>query len=159
LTSSTSKENLMTLDPTARKRILVVANNTCPCESLHQEIRSRSGDGNSEVLIVAPALNKRIRHYVSDTGEAVAEAELRLARAVESLDASGLEASGVVGDADPVQAIEDEVERFPPDEIILSTWPPEHSNWLEKDLVEKARERFDAPVTHLVSNYGLEAAT
>jgi len=59
----------MTLDPTARKRILVVANNTCPCESLHQEIRSRSGDGNSEVLIVAPALNKRIRHYVSDTGE------------------------------------------------------------------------------------------
>ncbi len=148
----------MTAEPTDPKRILVVANNTCPCETLHEEIRSRSGDADSEVLILAPALNKRIAHYVSDTGGAVKAAELRLARAVESLDAKGMQARGVVGDADPVTAIEDTVGLFPPDEIILSTWPAEHSNWLEKGLVEKTRERFDAPVTHLVSRYGLKDA-
>ena len=59
-------------------------------------------------------------------------------------------ARGAVGDSNPVQAIEDALAEFPADEIVISTHPPERSNWLEKKTVERARERFDLPITHVV---------
>ena len=46
--------------------------------------------------------------------------------------------------------MEDALRRFPADEVIISTHPPGRSNWLERDVVERARERFDMPVTHVV---------
>ena len=36
------------------------------------------------------------------------------------------------------------------DEIIISTHPEGRSNWLERGVVERARERFTVPVTHVV---------
>ena len=54
------------------------------------------------------------------------------------------------GYADPVQAMEDALRTFCADEIILSTHPPGRSHWLEKGVVDKARERFTVPITHVV---------
>jgi hypothetical protein len=34
--------------------------------------------------------------------------------------------------------------------VIISTHPPGRSHWLDRDVVERARERFDIPVTHVV---------
>jgi len=42
-----------------------------------------------------------------------------------------------------------------PDEIVIVTHPPGQSNWLERGLLTKARARFDTPITHLVSSFGL----
>jgi len=56
-----------------------------------------------------------------------------------------------VGDVDPLQAIEDALRMFPADEIVDLTAPNEEATWLEAGLGEKARERFSAPVTHLVT--------
>jgi len=39
---------------------------------------------------------------------------------------------------------------FGPDELIISTHPPERSHWLERGVVAGARERFALPVTHVV---------
>ena len=38
----------------------------------------------------------------------------------------------------------------PADELIISTHPPERSRWLERGVVERAREEIDLPVTHVV---------
>jgi GABA permease len=62
---------------------------------------------------------------------------------------AGVEADGEVGDGDPLQAIEDALRTFRPDELIVSTHPPGRSHWLERGVVEKARERFALPVTHV----------
>jgi hypothetical protein len=59
-------------------------------------------------------------------------------------------ARGEVGDSDPVQAIDDAIRTFGPDEIVISTHPEGRSNWLERGIVEAARQRFDCPVTHVV---------
>jgi len=61
-------------------RILVVANRTCPCPALRDEIRDRSREhAAAEVLIVSPALNSsKLAHWVSDTDGALEEAEGRL---------------------------------------------------------------------------------
>ena len=36
------------------------------------------------------------------------------------------------------------------DEIIVSTFEPERSGWLRKDLVERLREETKLPVTHVM---------
>ena len=63
---------------------------------------------------------------------------------------AGIGATGEIGDGDPIQAIEDALRTFRPDELIVSTHPPGRSHWLERGVVDKARERFDLPVTHVV---------
>jgi GABA permease len=141
-------------DERPAQRILVIANRTCPCQELHDLVRGRAGEG-TEVAIVAPALNGRLAHMVSDTDGAVKAARERLDAAVEGLREHGVDAQAVVGDSDPFTAIADALARFPAEEIVISSWPPEHSNWLEKDLVERTRAEFDGPVHHVISEYGL----
>ena len=63
---------------------------------------------------------------------------------------AGIDAHGEVGDSDPLQAIEDSLRTFAPDELVISTHPEGRSNWLERGVVEAARERFALPVTHVV---------
>ena len=135
------------------RSLLVVANRTCPCRDVLDDIRRRAGhDG--EVLLVAPALNTRLRHWVSDTDGAMAAARDRLDQAVGYLHDAGVEVRGVIGDADPLLAIEDALVGFDPAEIIISTWPEGQSNWLERGLIATAQERFERPIVHLVSRYG-----
>lgn len=133
------------------RRILVVANETVGGAVLHDAIRARTGsDGRAEVLVVAPALNSRLRHWVSDVDEARRGAEARLQISIDRLAAHGIEARGLVGDADPLQAIDDALKLFAADEIIVATHPEGRSHWLERDLVGRVRARYLQPIRHVV---------
>jgi nucleotide-binding universal stress UspA family protein len=127
------------------KQILVIANETVESDVLRNVLPQ-----SARVLIVAPALNSRLRHWVSDEDEARAAAEERLERCLERLRADGVAAAGAVGDADPMQAITDALHVFDADAIVIATHPPARSNWLSRDLVGRARRRFDRPVVHVV---------
>jgi len=136
--------------PPDEHRILVVANETVGGPELLREIRERSEGKNARVLVVCPALNSPLRHWVSDEDQARANAQGRLDESLGSMRAAGLDADGEIGDGDPIQAIEDAVRTFRPDELVISTHPPGRSHWLERGVVDKARERFELPVTHVV---------
>lgn len=136
--------------PPGVHRLLVVANETVGGSELLSRIAEVATRGRTEVLVVSPALNSRLRHWTSDEDAAREAAQERLDRSLERLAAAGLRASGQVGDEDPVQAVEDALRTFGADEIIVSTHPPGRSNWLEQDVVERVRERVTAPVTHVV---------
>jgi GABA permease len=131
-------------------RILVIANETVGGEALRRQIERRGEGQRSRVLVVSPALNSPLRHWASDEDPARAEARKRLDLSLERLRQSGIEADGEVGDAEPLQAIEDAVRTFGPDEIIISTHPEGRSHWLERGVVSGARERFAVPITHVV---------
>jgi uncharacterized membrane protein len=133
-----------------RKRVLVVANETVAGRALRGEVLHRTSGTDADVLVVCPALNSRIRHWTSDEDRAREQAHERLERSLMALSEAGVEARGEVGDDDPMQAIEDALRTFGADEIIISTHPPGRSNWLEKDVITRARERFDLPITHVV---------
>jgi hypothetical protein len=92
------------MDGTATKRILVVANETVEGAQLHETVRAR-GNGSAEVHVVSPALNSRLRHWISDVDQARHAAEDRLAKCLGRLREAGLDARGSVGDSDPLQAI------------------------------------------------------
>ncbi|MBA2615625.1 MAG: hypothetical protein H0U90_07585 [Actinobacteria bacterium] len=140
-----------------RRRVLVVANETVTGAALLEEIIRRGGE-RAEVLVVTPALNSRLRHWTSDEDRSRGEAQARLDAALAALAARGVEATGHVGTDDPLQAIEDALRTFRADELIISTHPPGRSNWLEKDLLRIARERYDCPIAHVVVDLAHEGA-
>jgi hypothetical protein len=141
-----------------QRRVLVIANETCAGRALLDEIRYRARGNRSQVLVVAPALSGHVRFWASDIDGAREAAKARLDESLAALASFGIDARGEVGDADPVQAIEDALRTFGADEIIISTHPPGRSNWLERDEVAKARERFPVPVTHVVVDLEAERA-
>lgn len=132
------------------RRILVVANETVGGETLRNMIEQRSRGVRAEVLVCTPALNSRLRYWASDEDSARSAAQERLDASLSRLHALGIDASGEIGDANPLQAMEDALRTFGADEIIISTHPAGRSNWLEKGVVDHARERFAVPITHVV---------
>jgi hypothetical protein len=132
------------------KRILVIANETVGGRTLRDMIRERSEGVREEVLVVCPALNSPLRTWTSDEDAARAAAQDRLDVSLSRLREAGINARGEVGDGDPLQAIEDALRTFGADEVILSTHPEGRSNWLERGVVDGARERFAVPITHVV---------
>lgn len=139
-------------------RVLVVANQTMGGRALRNEIAERS-HGPTDVWVVCPALNSKVKHWTNEEDRARAQAQERLERLLGDLRREGLDASGDIGDDDPVQAMEDALRRFPADEVVISTHPPGRSNWLEHDVIRRAQERFDVPVIHVVVDLERERAS
>ena len=129
-------------------RILVLANETADAREL-LDVIERSAPGEAEVLAVAPALNSRVRHWLSDEDAARDAAKGRLQRCVQALHRAGVDATGMLGDPDPVQALRDALTFFRPDVLIVATHPRGRSNWLATNLVERASEHFAGPILHV----------
>jgi hypothetical protein len=131
-------------------RILVISNETLVGRELREELLRR-GQPRPELRVVAPVLPSRSHYLTSDIDTELAEARRRLDKTLAWAHEQGFDAAGRVGDdTPPLTAIEDELRRFPADELLISTHPPGRSNWLELGLVEQAREQLDITVTHVV---------
>jgi len=140
-------------------RILVVANETVGGRALLGEIQNRARGRDCEIRVVTPALTKsQLQHWTSDVDDALAEAERRRERSVQAIESVGLRVSSEVGDSDPNMAIETSLLRFPADELIISTHPPDRSRWLERGVVERARRDVDLPITHVIVDLEAEKA-
>src|SRR5262249_37244379 len=136
--------------PDDERRILVIANETVEGEPLLEMIEERAHGYRANVMVVAPAQPSPLQHFASDDDPSRATARARLDATLTRLREVGISARGEVGDPDPLQAIEDALRTFGPDEIIISTHPEGRSHWLEQGVVERARQRFAVPITHVV---------
>ena len=121
-------------------RLLIIANRTAGSAELADALRSRATSSAVRATIVMPAVLGR-----------EADASARLEAVVEQLRADGIDAEGILGDSDPVNAALDvwDPRRF--DEIIVCTLPPGESTWLHIDLPHRLRRLTDATVQHLVA--------
>jgi hypothetical protein len=122
--------------PREREHILVLANQTMVGEPLLETIRERAATGPAEFTLVAPAETEG--------------AEERLQEALVLLREAGIEASGHIGDPDPVVAATNAVHDEQIDEVIISTLPRATSGWLGRQAVERIKESTKLPVTHVV---------
>ena len=136
--------------PEDERRILVIANETVGGSELLAILREKAAGVNEQVLVICPALNSQVRTWASDEDGARSAAHERLDASLARLRQDGVHATGEVGDGDPLQAIEDALRTFGADEIVISTHPEGRSNWLERNVVGAARDRFDVPITHVV---------
>jgi hypothetical protein len=135
------------------KRILALVAEPVSGEALKKAVGSERAEA-AEVLVVAPALNSRWRFWTSDADEAIGRADEVQEETVERLTEEGIDAAGDTGESDPLLAVQDALQTFPADEIVLFTHPGGERNWLEEGVVAEAEERFQAPVRHLVVEAG-----
>src|SRR5215211_7327526 len=88
---SVSKRSVTTM---STHHLLIVANETVEGTALVEAARDIALSHDAEVFVVAPALNTRLRHWMSDSDGARAAAEARLAGCLARLREAGVRAAG-----------------------------------------------------------------
>lgn len=111
------------ITPLPVQRVLIVANQTANSPALITELRVRAQRGPVDFHLVVPALNSRLRHWLSDTDDAVFAARRRGEDALAVLQSYGLAMSVEIGDSVPLDAIGDALSKFDADEIVARTQP------------------------------------
>ena len=146
------RERLRPRTDSPMRRVLLLANQTATSPPLITDLQRRSARSPVHLHLVVPALNSRLNHWLSATDAAVSAARHRAEDARVVLMAHGLAVSVEVGDSVPLHAIDDALAQFDADEIVISTLPASQSHWLERGVVELARDRFEVPVRHVVAS-------
>jgi hypothetical protein len=133
------------------QRVLVVADEAVTGSELAESLVRHIGDEPRWVFVVCPALaDSALHHIMGDVDIAIAPAQERLEATLKALHDHGVEASGEVGDSDPLQAMSDEVLKFEPDEVVLIAHREKDAAFAEKGLLEQAKSRFELPVIELI---------
>jgi hypothetical protein len=135
--------------------ILVLANETIGGAKLLDTIRARHAQGDARFHVVVPQTRPRHGNVIYD--EAVRDsAQVRVDLALAFMREEGIEGSGEVGDADPLNAALDAVAEHGISEIIVSTLPASTSGWMKRDLIEALESDTGLPVTHVVVDLAAE---
>ncbi len=131
------------------RKILALVSEPVSADALRSAVGGDAAD-DAEVLVVAPALNSKSRFFLADPDPAIDRAEAVKEETVERLVDEGIDAAGATGEEDPMLALQDALATYDADEIVLFTHASGKKNWLEEGIVEEAKQRFSAPVRHLV---------
>ena len=134
------------------RRVLLVANRTAMTPALREEVRKRAADGESTFHLLVPAHPSGLHRVVDPEVAGREAAQARMEEALEALGeaAGAAPVTGEVGDADPIAAIHDAMNKREFDEIVISTLPKRISKWLHVYLPSKVRG-MGLPVTHIES--------
>jgi hypothetical protein len=139
--------------PGSPRHVLIVV--TCQVEepgSVRAVVRAAGLDGEeakADVLVLAPASIGFLDRWASDVGGARQAAQEKLVAIVAALAKAGIEARARVGDEDVVQAVEDQLQGYPADEVVLVTAANDESGSGEAAAAELG-ERLRAEFRHLV---------
>jgi hypothetical protein len=124
------------------KRTLVVANETVASRPLLEALKRKAGDEPRRFIVIAPQSGAN--------GEG-GDPHERLARTLEELQEAGLDAVGQVEHHDPYTAIQNALQFYAPDDIVISTFPETRSGWMRSDLIGRVQASTGKPVEHVVS--------
>jgi hypothetical protein len=139
-------------------RLLVVADAHCESTPFCEAVRGTIAGRAAEVLVVAPVLASPL-HYLTNAEDSEREdARVRLAETLQGLARFGIEARGVVGTDDPLQAIGDSLAGFPATEILLAAPEARQRTWLEHGLERQARDVSGVHVSSLTISVATAAA-
>jgi hypothetical protein len=122
-------------------RTLVVANQTVGGEPLIGLLKGKAAESPHSFIVICP-----------QGGADGSDANERLAHTLKRLTDAGLQAIGQVSDADPFTAIQNALQFYGVDEIVISTFPGSRSGWLRNDLIERVRASTGKNVEHVVVN-------
>jgi hypothetical protein len=123
-----------------RTHLLVVANQTVDSPDLMTALGDRNQQSPIHVTLLSPVLWSERE-----------EARARLDAACEALRGHGIEAEGILGDADPVVAVQEVWNPGRFDEIVVSTFASGASRWMQVDLPHRVAKLTDCTVRHIES--------
>ena len=118
---------------------LVVATQTVATPDLVNRLKERAAERPHRYTIVCPR------------SEAVSEADVvrDLASTLAELYRADVDATGQPMSPDPFHAVQNAIEHYRVDEVLISTFSGESSRWLDEDLIGRTREITDKQVEHL----------
>lgn len=129
-------------------KILVLATSSVPADRLGAALADQRKPTEVEIRVVAPAAEiSRLDWLTNAEDDARAIAAGQAAEVADALPADVSDAS--VGDADPVQAVEDALRVFPADEVVVLRGPRAETTWLEEGIAGNLRRRLAIPVTQI----------
>ncbi len=123
------------------KRTLVVANQTVASRELLDALKRKAREGPRRFIVIAP----------QDDSNSEGDPHERLAKTLEELEEAGLQAVGQVEHHDPYTAIQNALQFYAPDDIVISTFPETRSGWLRNDLIGRVEDSTGKSVEHVVS--------
>lgn len=127
------------MEPSSPTRVLIVEHKTPVTQALLAAVaeRARCGDCRFTLLIPNPAHG--LHRLVDPQDQSASPARGELEEALPALRgaARGMPVEGVVGDPDPVAAVEDALNLRGFDEVIVSAAGPRLARWLKLDLASK----------------------
>jgi hypothetical protein len=126
------------------KRTLVVANETVDSRPLLEALKRKAAEEPRRFIVIAPQAG-------GGNGHSNHEPHERLAHTLKELEDAGLQAIGQVADPDPFTAIQNALQFYAPDDIVISTFPETRSGWLRADLVGRVQASTGKPVEHIVA--------
>ena len=135
------------------KVTLVIANKTSSGDELIDSLTAKAAGEESQHVFIA------VVPQADRSGNAPAEARIRLAAMLDRLRSADLLASGMIGDPDPYTAAVNALELFRVDDVVISTLPNERSGWLRANLIERVRGATSAQVEHVVVDLTAVAAS
>jgi hypothetical protein len=128
-------------------KLLVVTSEPVTADQLRDALPADAKPEEAEVMVVAPALQEDALHFwMSDADGAIARAEAVRRETVERLDSAGVPASGDTGESDPLAAIQDALQSFSADRIVLFTHGGSDRRYREDIDPENIQQRFGLPV-------------
>lgn len=118
---------------------LVVATQTVAAPDLVSRLKERAAGHPHRYTIICPR------------SEDVSEAEIvrDLASTLAELYRADVDATGQPMSPDPFHAVQNAIEHYRIDEVLISTFAGETSRWLEDDLIGRVREITDKSVEHV----------
>ena len=118
---------------------LVVANQTVEGAPLLGLLKEKAAESPHRFTVICP-----------QSGSGDTDAHERLAAMLEDLEEEGLEGVGQVMHPDPFTSIQNALQFYAVDEIVISTFPDERSGWMRGDLVNRVKRITSKPVEHVV---------
>jgi hypothetical protein len=143
------------MSATTTRRLLAIVPDALEGREPIEEVRRASNGAGAQVHVVVPAVEATsFRHTMGDVDEPNQEAEERLRASLERLRESGIDASGEVGDPDPVQAAQDALLKAPADEVLIFEREADQARWFEEGLLDRARASLEPPLRMVVLHTG-----
>lgn len=128
-------------------KLLVLATDPVDADAVRRALPEDDLDG-AEVLVVSPAVNESaVAFWVSDSDEAIDEAESAAERTAAGLRDRGAQARGTTGESEPLLALQDALATFPADRVLVFVREEDAARYREDDVLGEAQRRFDLPVT------------
>ncbi len=146
------------MESSTPSHVLVVANRTAATPALLDAVRARAARGPCRFTLLLPTIVHGLHRVIDPQDQSPDEARQVLELALPLLEeAAGGPVEGLLGDPEPLAAIEDAVNLHDIDEIILSTLPTHVSRWLHLDLPRKVGG-LGLPLTVVTAKSREEAA-
>ena len=146
------------MESSSPARVLVVAHQTAASPQLIEAVRERAARGPSVFTLLVPKLAHGMHRVVDAEDMSEDHEQAVIAQATPLLEeAAGAPVEGIVGDHNPLDAVQDAVNMRGFDEIIVSTLHKRMSRWLKLDLPSKV-SGLGLPVTTVVAEESSEVA-